>query len=158
MGKRGPKPKPTALRVFEGTRVQRPSGRGDEPTPPASNSTAPAWLGEHGKREWDRVVPLLGGVGCFTDVDYTAMALYCRCLDDYHQCLATVKASGITCEGSNNNVIVHPAYRAQCMAVSLMVKLGAPFGINGPAGRVGLSGAPQDPGIDDLEKFKAGTA
>lgn len=153
MGKRGPKPKPTALRVFEGTRIQRPTDRSQEPIPGAGDiPQAPDWLGSYGKAEWLRIAPLLHAVGCLTEVDQSQLSLYCHHWDDFHRARQNVATNGLVVM-TEKGEISNPAIRTQYMAAGLIVKLGDRYGMT-PAARVGLSGAQQDHGHDDLDNFK----
>lgn len=77
MGKRGPAPKPTALRVIEGNRGKRPVNKA-EPKPSPIRPTRPEWMLPEAKREWNRVVPELERMGLLTVVDRAALAAYCQ--------------------------------------------------------------------------------
>jgi P27 family predicted phage terminase small subunit len=117
----------------------------------------PDWLGERGKEEWSHVAPLLHAVGCLTDVDCSLLSQYCQAWDDFFVALEDVRKNGVKAVGSNGNDISNPAFKAKYDASALIVKIAVMFGMS-PTSRVGISGAPQDAGFDDLEQFKAGTA
>ncbi|MDT7952390.1 MAG: P27 family phage terminase small subunit [Acetobacteraceae bacterium] len=54
MPRRGPRPKPTALHVLEGTyRTTRHRDRADEPQPPPGPLDAPDWLSDGQRAGWD---------------------------------------------------------------------------------------------------------
>lgn len=154
MGKRGPKPKPTALRVFEGVRVHRPTDRTDEPAPSSSDvPPPPSWLGEHGMAEWTRMVPILHSVGCFTDSDWLAFAHLCGASDRFHAAREDVAANGmfhVTEKGRAAN----PAVRMMKEASDQIIRIANMFGMS-PSSRVGLTGVPRDDARDDLERFKS---
>lgn len=155
MGKRGPKPKPTALRVFEGTRIHRPTDRTGEPTPLVSDSVpeSPDWLGEHGKAEWSRMVPILHSIGCFTESDWLAFSHLCGASDRFHAARQDVAETGMFHETENGRAI-NPAMKVMKEASDQIVKIGNMFGMS-PSSRVGLSGVPRDDARDDLERFKS---
>ncbi len=80
MGKRGPPPKPTELRLVEGVPGHhRPiSDREPKPSSEKRCPSAPAWLHREAKREWRRVAPELYQLGLLTRVDRAAFAGYCQ--------------------------------------------------------------------------------
>ncbi|QQK75083.1 phage terminase small subunit P27 family [Salicibibacter cibarius] len=76
MGKRGPAPKPTNLKVMEGNPGKRPLNE-NEPEPTKETPECPEWLTDEAKEEWDRVVPELERLGLLTVVDGASLASYC---------------------------------------------------------------------------------
>ncbi len=76
MGRRGPPPKPRALRDIEGDRSHRPPNR-HEPRPPVRRLPAPKELDERGRAEWRRIAPMLAELGLLTELDRTALLAYC---------------------------------------------------------------------------------
>ncbi len=77
MGRRGPPPKPTRMKVLAGNPGKRPlSGR--EPQPPKDAPRCPAWLSPEAKREWRRMAPKLERMGVLTSIDVDAFAAYCQ--------------------------------------------------------------------------------
>ena len=83
MGKRGPAPTPTAIKLARGTARSR---RKDEPQPPADKIVMPPHLGEVAQAKWKELLPLLEAVRVMTDADVEALARYC---DTYEWWLAT---------------------------------------------------------------------
>jgi P27 family predicted phage terminase small subunit len=78
MGKRGPPPKPTKLKLLEGTfRADRVAP--DEPEPTVGIPVCPAWIlaNEDARLEWDRVVPELARLGMLTVIDGAELEGYC---------------------------------------------------------------------------------
>jgi P27 family predicted phage terminase small subunit len=73
MGKRGPAPKPTALRVLHG---ERQSKRRQEPIPAQAEVRPPAWLSRKAKAVWRRLAPDLEARGVLTCWDVEAFAGY----------------------------------------------------------------------------------
>ena len=70
MGLRGPAPKPTALKLLEGTfRADRAPA--NEPTPDAATPDMPAWVKRDAdaRKEWSRIVPVLAKLGVLTALD-----------------------------------------------------------------------------------------
>ena len=81
MAKRGPKPKPDALKRLAGT--DQPSRMMDNavefPTPELGESAPPNWLtNADAVAEWDRLYPLLEANRVLTTADVTMLAHLCR--------------------------------------------------------------------------------
>lgn len=77
MGRRGPPPKPTALRILNGNAAKRPLNP-REPKPHGEAPRCPAWLSKEAKRAWRRIVPQLQAMKVLTSVDGDALAAYCH--------------------------------------------------------------------------------
>ena len=77
MGRRGPPPKPTALKLLQGNPGKRRINT-REPKPDRSVPRCPSWLTPGAKRVWQRLVPQLGKMGMLTVVDQDALAAYCQ--------------------------------------------------------------------------------
>jgi P27 family predicted phage terminase small subunit len=74
---RGPKPKPTALKLIRGT--DRAARRNPaEPRLPLERPDPPAHLSEEARAEWHRVIEQLCAAGILSGIDRAALAAYCR--------------------------------------------------------------------------------
>lgn len=95
MGKRGPKKKPTELRVLEGNPSKRPMPE-NEPTPPPALETLkpPVWLPPRAKQEWKRLLPILCQTGIMTEVDVSALAGYCNAWATWIDAIQILKKHG----------------------------------------------------------------
>lgn len=82
MAKRGPKPKPTALKVLDGTRADRINDLEPVYPVPAGVPEPPEWLESYSKSLWRRLAPLLHGQGILTEADLPAFENLC---DLYHR-------------------------------------------------------------------------
>ena len=73
-------PKPTALKVMEGT-YRRDRARAAEPSP-AVGATPPPWLPRSGpaRRAWRRLAPVLTRTRVLTEADAEALAVVCMAL------------------------------------------------------------------------------
>jgi P27 family predicted phage terminase small subunit len=153
MGKRGPQPKPTALRVFEGTRIQRPTIRDGEPVPDAVETpVSPDWLGTWGKAAWDRMGPQLSGTKLLTEADYDLFAQWCFSHDVFHEARLDLAKFGL-CFETEKGRQANPAAKIMNAQTGIIIKIGQLFGM-GPSSRVGLTAPTQDSGYDDLDSFK----
>lgn len=76
MGRRGPKPRPTALKLLTGN-GSRPINL-FEPRPPSTPPTCPDWLDAESRLKWDEVIQTLSSMGVLSVVDGDAIAGYCQ--------------------------------------------------------------------------------
>lgn len=82
MGRRGPKPLPTAIKAARGT-LQRCRTNHEEPVLPApSVFDPPKTLKGRGREEWVRQVKQLTDAGVLRDADMVTFEMYCRSLSD----------------------------------------------------------------------------
>lgn len=77
MGRRGPPPKPTALKVIAGNPGKKPLNQ-REPKPQQGTPHCPAWLSPEARKVWKRLVPQLRAMRVLTVVDADALAAYCH--------------------------------------------------------------------------------
>lgn len=77
MGKRGPAPKPTALKELSGNPGKRAINKG-EPKPEKKIPSCPQHLDENARKEWRRVTKELHALGLLSVVDRAALAAYCQ--------------------------------------------------------------------------------
>ena len=84
MGRRGPQPQPTVLKLARGAPGHRPLNH-DEPALAASSSRkAPAGMTGRAKREWVTLVDELTEKGVLTIGDMHAFEEYCRLVGEVH--------------------------------------------------------------------------
>ncbi|MCH7780243.1 MAG: phage terminase small subunit P27 family [Acidobacteria bacterium] len=77
MGRRGPPPTPTHLKVLHGNPGKRPINW-REPRPRQNVPRCPAWLNKDAKAAWKRMVPTLRDMGVLTVADGEALAAFCQ--------------------------------------------------------------------------------
>ena len=75
MGKRGPKPEPTAKLAGKGS--WRAKVRTGEPKVDPGYPVCPAWMQGEARVTWDRIVPELVNLGIMTKLDGPAFSRYC---------------------------------------------------------------------------------
>lgn len=75
MGKRGPQPKPTALKLVKGERKDRINTK--SPVPDADAIVAPSWMGDEAKKVWAEYAPRLERKDVLTAWDCESFAGWC---------------------------------------------------------------------------------
>lgn len=143
---RGRKPKPTQLKVVQGTaRADRLNA--SEPMPDAARPAPPPHLSEEARREWDRVVDELFRLGVMTELDRASLAAYCQAYGRWVQAeesLAKFAArdpatKGLMIKTQAGNAIQNPLVGSANKAMSDMVRFASEFGLT-PAGRARVHG------------------
>ena len=137
MGRRGPPPKPTDLKVVQGTYRADRAAR-NEPRPAAMVPTCPDWLDHAAAVEWKRVSLQLAAVGMLSELDRTALALYCQALSEYLSAKALIEAEGETVTTDKGNVLPHPAVPMRNDAWRRCVQAAKEFGLT-PSSRTRTS-------------------
>jgi P27 family predicted phage terminase small subunit len=154
MGKRGPRPKPTALKNLQGTyRADRAAS--NEMRPRAGVPVCPAHLDAAARAEWERVVPELERTGVLTVVDGAALEAYCAMYAmavRFQKIASMAPMINVPKKGLRTNPAVAEARKHW----QLVRQLQAEFGMT-PAARTRV-GAPAESGQrpDDEELFSGG--
>lgn len=80
MGRRGPKPQPTALRLLKGNPGKRAINHNEPVLPPGGDDdwACPSHLKGLAKKEWERQVPDLRAAGVLKLAHRTQFASYCE--------------------------------------------------------------------------------
>ena len=155
MGKRGPRPEPTIIKMAKGNPGKRPLNK-SEPKPPSDDITPPGWVTGVARSKWDEVVPKLIGMGVMTNADIDTIARYCTMHEQYVKYLEQVR------RGLDVLVIRDDSGKVKYMqstpAATMMTKLAASmlrieqeFGLT-PSARSGLS-ASKTQEKDELSAF-----
>jgi P27 family predicted phage terminase small subunit len=132
MGRRGPAPSPTSLRVLKGDRPYRINQA--EPRPRDQSPVKPRWLSAKGAAEWDRVAPDLDAMGTAKAVDAAGLAAYCEAVALLETLAELVARSGPLLIGRDGNAHKNPAV-SQLRDASAAVRMWArEFGFT-PAAR-----------------------
>lgn len=150
MGKRGPPPTPTPIKIARGT-ARRKSA--PEPQPPIGGIAMPAHLGPVAAARWRELLPIVQAMRVMTDADVEALARYCDTYEWWLAVRAKLRAEGDTYPILNDGGEVK--YIAQRPEVSIAHKLATQlrqleqdFGLN-PSARSSLSVEPEKPAADD---------
>ena len=94
MGKRGPKPKPTELKVLEGNPGKRPLPE-NEPKPAPLMPDPPEWIDEEAKKFWEKYAPKLNKLGLLTEIDGPAFTATAESWAEWVNYKKDIKKNGI---------------------------------------------------------------
>lgn len=149
MGRRGPLPKPTVLRVLEGNPSRRPLPVG-EPQPALGMPRMPEWLPAEAKREWRVLAPKLRRLKLLTEVDGTAFGAYCLVIAQLRAAQAILDVKGFTVTTPSGYKQQRPEVAIVNRSLALLARYSAEFGLT-PAGRARITipdeGEEDDAGI-----------
>ena len=102
-------PKPTALKLIQGTaRKDRMNKNEPKPTPTARIPSPPYHLGTKAKSEWRRIVKELHATGILTRIDLKVFAAYCQAFDDMVTAQGLLRKWNMD-NPTKQNVFVSPA-------------------------------------------------
>ena len=126
MGKRGPKPKPTNLKILTNTRADRVNQA--EPPTVAGLPEPPEVLGPVARSEWERIAPMLAAMGILATIDGTALALYCQHYERWSEAESKLREFGLVCPTGTGSVKQSPYLTIAAAAMAAMAKILAEFG------------------------------
>jgi P27 family predicted phage terminase small subunit len=152
MAKRnGPPPKPTALRVIQGTANRRPSNR-REARPEPGIPTCPAHLDAVARAEWKRIAPQLHEADLLTQIDRSALAVYCAAWSDWIAARKALEEHGATFVRRTGAPSLSPYVTIANVAMKTMLNALAEFGMT-PASRTRITPATGIEDEDPGERF-----
>lgn len=107
MGRRGPPPKPTALRLLEGNPSKRAINAA-EPMPTPNAPKMPTWLDRAARLEWRTIVPELASLGLLTVVDRAVLASYCQSYSNLQSAQKVLKIKGMVIKAPSGYPMPRP--------------------------------------------------
>ena len=90
MGKRGPRPQPTILKILKDNPGKRRLNK-DEPKPASDGIQPPQWVTGNALAKWNEIVPQLLAMGVMTNADVEPVARYCTMHEQYVKYLDQVR-------------------------------------------------------------------
>jgi P27 family predicted phage terminase small subunit len=126
MGLRGPARTPTAINRLRGFPGKRGAPK-HEPQPGAFHGEPPDFLGEVGRREWARLVPMLEAAGVLKETDYLALGPLFRAYENWVQCEDLIKKHGMLLKGRDGVVVKNPLLAPARHYFNELVKMLAQF-------------------------------
>ena len=139
MGRRGPAPTPTALKILRGeTRPSRVNR--DEPRPVGELVPIPEDISPEAQAVWRRVLREFGHTGVIRGADADVMRLFCETVDRYERASQMLNQSGPLIRGRDGNLVKNPLHQIVRDNAVLIRSLAGELGLT-PAARVGLHDA-----------------
>lgn len=147
----GRPPKPTALKVLQGT--DRPDrANTSEPTPPAGPVSPPSWLRGRARTLFKARAAMLVGMKVATTADADALALYCAAFTEFVECDEFIRKHGpiYSSIGPDGGVMhrPYPQVRMRSDAWRRVQRMASEFGLS-PSSRSKLhieaGEEPEDP-------------
>lgn len=139
MGKRGPKPTPTAILKLNGS--WRANTRPGEPVA-TGRAECPEWIGANARAVWEHIAPQLERMGTLAQIDENALTRYCVLFARWAEAERTLDEKGstydlLTEEGEIRCVQQRPEVAIAHKLAATLTKIEAEFGMT-PAARSGI--------------------
>jgi P27 family predicted phage terminase small subunit len=138
MGKRGPRPLPSAIKMLRGT-DQPCRMNPDEPAPARGVPTMPPELDQTQRREWERLVSRCDAIGVLTVADGPMLADLAIAYVRLRRANRRVNRQGAVVNDSNGVARRNPWLLELHAAQDLVRRLCAEFGLS-PSSRTNVSG------------------
>jgi P27 family predicted phage terminase small subunit len=136
MGKRGPAPTPTNLKLLHGE--TRPSRLNlNEPVPSYKPVEPPDHLTVEARAVWDALAPDLERKGVLTHWDAVAFEVFCDAVAHYREAARDIADFGVMIRGRKDATIKNPAMQMVRDASRTILVFGGRFGLT-PADRASL--------------------
>lgn len=158
------KAKPIKLHLVSGnkahlTKKQIEERTKNEPKFGADKIRCPTWLDKIAKKEWNRIVKELKAAELMTNVDVTALAVYCDTYSKYIDATEQLSKEDLTYVYTNKsgakNVVEHPLVRIAKGYAELMKKYAVEFGLT-PASRAKIAIPKKEEKKDPLKEMGFG--
>lgn len=157
MGRRGPPPKPTHLKLLEGTfRKDRAAKR--EPKAPATKKqrlSPPAYLGRGAKAEWRRIIPILDEMGILSKADRSVIAAYCQAWQRYQEFERLIDEHGVTFVTEKGYIAQRPEVAMSAKQQTLLKQFAGELGLS-PSSRSRVEVPEKAPPKDPTEELLFG--
>lgn len=168
--RRGPKPKPTSLKLIEGNPGKRKLPE-NEPKPKPIAPDCPSWINADGKRMWKKLAPELERMGLLTIVDGEAFAAACHNYGLWLECERYFKKKVkdtetgeshtigrtylYTNKNDSENEIERPQVKIGQRALADFRSFCSEFGLT-PASRTRIEVKPPGEALDPMEQLLRG--
>jgi P27 family predicted phage terminase small subunit len=127
MGRRGPAPKPTALRLVDGVRKSRLNE--SEPIPSGLLPECPAGVSAPVREIWDYTVRELVTMGTAYAADRDSLLCYCEAVVTHRKTCALLAKSDVLVKGALGNPVRNPLLAVQRDAASVIRAFAQEFGL-----------------------------
>lgn len=132
MGDRGPKAKPTYLRILEGNPSRKPLPPGEPQAQTVTALPAPDWYDEARIDLWNDVTQELARMNALTRVDYQVLVMYIDTIAECHRLskkMIALKDSVMKYGTEKKNIKSVPYFHQLIAQKQLALKFAAQFGM-----------------------------
>ena len=150
MGKRGPAPKPTALRILHGDRKDRINT--EEPVPRDGELEPPEGMSAIALDVWHYTLAEMGTMRIAKPADRDALVAYCEAVAQHRRASELLAHSEILIKGQKGNVVRNPAVQMQRDAAMTIKAFAAEFGLT-PRARAEFTAPRRSPDAGDPERL-----
>ncbi len=136
MGRRGPAPMPTKIKLLLGE--TRPSRLNHlEPLPSRDVPKMPVGMSTLSRRVWHRLLRDYGQSGVLTSVDADSLRIYCECVVRYEHAATMLEKAGPLTRGQKGELVKNPLHQVVRDDADLIRAFAREFGFT-PSARAGL--------------------
>lgn len=132
MGRRGPAPKPTALRLLHGDRKDRINER--EPVARDTLPELPDNVSGEVRQVWEYTLGELQVMRCVAAADRDSLLAYCEAVVVHRKASAVLAKTPVLVKGIHGNMVRNPALQIQRDAAQTIRAFAQEFGLT-PSGR-----------------------
>lgn len=136
MGKRGPAPSPTPLKIIKGEKPSRINRNEPKPDPSPRAPSCPAWLSKDAKAVWGSLAPQLHTKGVLTEWDRESFAVFCEAVVHHREACKLVDSSAILIN-TPHGLTKNPALQIVRDQASILRGFAQEFGLT-PSSRSGI--------------------
>jgi P27 family predicted phage terminase small subunit len=149
MGQSGPAPKPTQLKILQGTYRPDRANPGEVFPDPAADIQAPEWLPQDARDKWSELAPILSRNGLLTECDLDTLTLYCQTWARYVEAETRLQTEGSTTTAQSGYQQVSAWVTISKNTRADLLKFGDRLGLN-PSSRSRINITPQAEEPDGL--------
>jgi P27 family predicted phage terminase small subunit len=140
------------LKVLRGNPGRRPYNP-EEPTPAPAQLTPPSWLEGDAVAEWNRLAPVLHGLGLLTEIDGDALATYCHTWARWREAERNIQKYGMVIKGKGGYPIISPFVAVANRSMAQMKSFLLEFGMT-PSSRTRVNASQdRDKPVDPFAEF-----
>lgn len=160
--RRGPRPKPTALKVLTGNPGHRPINK-NEPKPAGKLPAAPRQLQGEARREWYRTGRKLVTLGIMSEIDRAAFIVYCVSYGRWAAAEAKIAAmhgpgdDGLIGRNTAGEAAISGYVKLANKALEMMQRAAIEFGMT-PSARSRLEVKTPEEELDPFEQWERSKA
>lgn len=146
MGKRGPAPKPTALRLIDGDKESRINR--DEPVARSGVTECPDEASPAVRSIWDYTIAELEHMGIDAPADRDALFAYCCAVANHREASRIIAGSSLLVRGRHDTWVRNPALIVQGQAARDIRVYAQEFGLT-PSARSSIASGREDSDHDN---------